>query len=90
MISPICVIFRIANPTVETAGTHLEDTIRLKCVDADLGEIARARKLAPVLRVPCTRPESGVDGLEGGERRGLEALRDVDLLEDLAEYGKVV
>lgn len=69
---------------------HLEDTVRLNRVDADLGKVARAREVAPVLHISRTCPEGGVDRLERGERRGLKALRDVDLLEDLPEDSKVV
>ena len=69
---------------------HLEDTIRLERVDANLGEIPRLHKVTPVLRAACPGPERRIHGLEGGEGRGLKALRDVDLLEDLPEDSKVV
>ena len=70
--------------------THLEDTIRLERVDANLGEIPRLHKVTPVLRAACPGPERRIHGLEGGEGRGLKALRDVHVLEDLTEDSEVV
>ena len=74
----------------ECQQTHLEDTVRLNRVDPNLGQVSRPRKLAQVLRAGCPRPQSRVHRLEGSQRRGLQTLRDVDLLEDLPEDSEVV
>ena len=73
-----------------TASTHLEDAVRLQSVDTDLGVLATAEDLPPVPGVAGARPYCVVRVLDGGKGRRLQALCDVDLLEDLPEDSEVV
>ena len=79
-----------ATESERSGMTDLEDTIRLERVDANLGEIPRLHKVTPVLRAACPGPERRIHGLEGGEGRGLKALRDVNLLQELTSDGEIV
>ena len=65
----------------EERDTHLKDTVGLDSIDSKLSVLARPEDLLPVRRARCTRPYCAVRGLNGGERRRLQTLRDVDMLQ---------
>lgn len=77
-----------------TKGTgctaHLENTVRLHSVQADLGPLARANGLPPVRRIPGAREDSAPRVGEGVEGRRLQTLGDIDLLQELACHRQVV
>ena len=72
-------------------GTHFKNPIRLNSINPHLRQLPILRELPPIPQVARARPERGVRGADGCQRGGrLEALGDVDLLQDRASDGEVV